>query len=220
MAMRRGGTGVAGVGRRRKAPCRGLSQKMVLLGAAKGSGAPVRRWRPEARREVMVPQHLRRGFAVGSPAMDGAQTSEAKGLSGLPWIPAHPEPRASVTQRDRSCAGQTTERGTKACLTGCREAVITYVARFRAPADILCQGGGSGDVHGHDTDGWRRVNAEVCLEGASSSWRTANRRRRRLRVSETIRHPPKRPIADALTFKPAGAHPIHELFAFISSGFK
>ena len=57
---------------------------------------------------------------------------------------ASPYPRHSVTQRDRSCAGKTTERGTQTCLTGCREAVITNVARFRAPADILCASGGIG----------------------------------------------------------------------------
>ena len=45
-------------------------------------------------------------------------------------------PRYQVTQRDRSCAGRTTERGTETGLIGCREAVITNVARIRAPADI------------------------------------------------------------------------------------
>ena len=62
-------------------------------------------------------------------------------------------PGHSVTQRDRSCAGKTTERGTETGLIGCREAVITNVARFRAPADNPCESGGSGDVHGHATDG-------------------------------------------------------------------
>ena len=41
-----------------------------------------------------------------------------------------------------------TERGTETCLSGCREAVITNVARFCAPADILCESEGIGDVHG------------------------------------------------------------------------
>ena len=36
--------------------------------------------------------------------------------------------------------------------SGCREAVITNVARFRAPADFLCQGEGIGNVHGHATE--------------------------------------------------------------------
>jgi hypothetical protein len=53
-------------------------------------------------------------------------------------------PGHSVTQRDRSCAGKTTERGTETGLIGCREAVIPNVARFRAPADILCESGGIG----------------------------------------------------------------------------
>ena len=53
-------------------------------------------------------------------------------------------PGYQVTQRDRSCAGQTTERGTETGLNGCREAVSTNVARFRAPADILCQSEGIG----------------------------------------------------------------------------
>ena len=55
-------------------------------------------------------------------------------------------PGYQVTQRDRSCAGKTTERGTETGLIGCREAVITNVARFRAPADILCESGGIGSV--------------------------------------------------------------------------
>jgi hypothetical protein len=185
---------------------------MVLLGAAKGSGAPVRRWRPEARREVMVPQHH---------ASDGwCADIGGERTVGTPLDPGISRAQGLGDAEGPELCGTNHRTGHGDGPYGCREAVITYVARFRAPADILCQGGGSGDVHGHDTGGWRRVNAEVCLEGASSSWRTANRRRRRLRVSETIRHPPKRPIADALTFKPAGAHPIHELFAFISSGFK
>jgi hypothetical protein len=53
-------------------------------------------------------------------------------------------PGHSVTQRDRSCVGKTTERGTEAGLIGCREAVIPNVARFRAPADIPCESGGIG----------------------------------------------------------------------------
>ena len=53
-------------------------------------------------------------------------------------------PGYQVTQRDRSCAGQTTERGTETGLNGCREAVITNVARIRAPADILCESEGIG----------------------------------------------------------------------------
>ena len=53
-------------------------------------------------------------------------------------------PGYQVTQRDRSCAGQTTERGTETGLNGCREAVNINVARFRAPADILCESGGIG----------------------------------------------------------------------------
>ena len=71
-------------------------------------------------------------------------------------------PRYQVTQRGRSCAGKTTERGAETCLTGCREAVITNVTRFRAPADSPWKSGGSGDVHGHDTGGRRRVKGEVC----------------------------------------------------------
>ena len=55
-------------------------------------------------------------------------------------------PRHSVTQRDRSCAGRTTERGTETGLYGCREAVIANVARFRAPANIPCAGGEIGSM--------------------------------------------------------------------------
>ena len=82
------------------------------------------------------------------PAMDGGRHIvgvEAKVAS------ASATPRYQVTQRDRSCAGKTTERGTILCLTGCREAVITNVARFRAPADVSCASEGSEDVHGHAT---------------------------------------------------------------------
>ena len=53
-------------------------------------------------------------------------------------------PGYQVTQRDRSCAGKTTERGTETGLNGCREAVITNVARFRAPADLSCASEGIG----------------------------------------------------------------------------
>ena len=53
-------------------------------------------------------------------------------------------PGHQVTQRDRSCAGKTTERGTETGLNGCREAVNINVARFRAPADLLCASGGIG----------------------------------------------------------------------------
>ena len=56
--------------------------------------------------------------------------------------------RAVREQKDRSCAGKATERGAETCLTGCREAVITNVARFRAPADLSCESEGIGDVHG------------------------------------------------------------------------
>lgn len=84
-------------------------------------------------------------------------------IAGVEAGEASAFPRHPVTQRDRSCAGKTTERGTITCLTGCREAVITNVARFRAPADVSRESGGSGDVHGHDTGRTARVNEEVCL---------------------------------------------------------
>ena len=61
-------------------------------------------------------------------------------------------PRHSVTQRDRSCAGKTTERGTETRLIGCREAVITNVARFRAPADPSCESGGIGSENGQNPE--------------------------------------------------------------------
>ena len=80
------------------------------------------------------------------PAMDGGATSWAWRLGEASAFPRH-----SVTQRDRSCAGRTTERGTEAGLTGCREAVIFNVARFRAPADPPWKRRGSGDVHGQAT---------------------------------------------------------------------
>ena len=63
---------------------------------------------------------------------------EAK-VTSASATPGHP-----VTQRDRSCAGKTTERGTETGLIGCREAVITNVARLRATADILCESEGIG----------------------------------------------------------------------------
>jgi hypothetical protein len=61
-------------------------------------------------------------------------------------------PGHSVTQRDRSCAGKTTERGTETRLIGCREAVITNVARFRAPADPSCESGGIGSENGQNPE--------------------------------------------------------------------
>ena len=53
-------------------------------------------------------------------------------------------PGYQVTQRDRSCAGQTTERGTGAGLPTSASWFITNVARFRAPADPSCESGGIG----------------------------------------------------------------------------
>ena len=115
----------------------GPVQKMVLLGAEKGPGVPVRHWRPERNAGVMIPRSPCRR-RMGETFI---------GCRGRPDKP-HIGTGRSVTQKNRSCTGRTTERGTETGLTGCREAVITNVARFRAPADILCQGGGIGDVHG------------------------------------------------------------------------
>ena len=100
----------------------------------------------------------RRSFAVGSPAMD-----EGRNIVGVEAAKASATPRHSVTQRDRSCAGKTTERGTERCLTGQRKLVITNVARFRAPADSLCQGEGIGRTCMVKPRGeTARVNEEVC----------------------------------------------------------
>ena len=75
-------------------------------------------------------------------ASDGGRRNivgvEAKANSASA-TPGHP-----VTQRDRSCTGKTTERGTETGLNGCREAVITNVARIRAPADPSCKSKGIG----------------------------------------------------------------------------
>ena len=71
------------------------------------------------------------GPAAHEPVMASESTSWAWRLGEASATPRYP-----VTQRDRSCAGKTTERGTETGLIGCREAVITNVARFRAPADI------------------------------------------------------------------------------------
>ena len=62
MAMRRGGTGAGGEGTTHILVI-GPVQKMVLLGAEKGAGAPVRRWRPERSPRVMVSANV-------IPAMD------------------------------------------------------------------------------------------------------------------------------------------------------
>ena len=114
-------------------------QKMVLLGPEKGTGVPVRHWRPERSPGVMVPANV-------MPAMDdGIGMRCRRGLTN----PA--TARAVREQKDRSCAGKTTERGAETCLTGCREAVITNVARFRAPADLSCESEGIGDLHGQAT---------------------------------------------------------------------
>ena len=53
------------------------------------------------------------------PAMDGGVTSWAWRLGEASVFPGHP-----VTQRDRSCVGRTTERGTGTGLTGQRKLVI------------------------------------------------------------------------------------------------
>ena len=62
MAMRRGGTGAGGGGTTQILAI-GPVQKMVLLSAEKGRGAPVRRWRPERSPRVMVSANV-------IPAMD------------------------------------------------------------------------------------------------------------------------------------------------------
>ena len=56
-----------------------------------------------------------------------------------------------------------TERGTEACLTGCREAVIIIVARFRAPADHPCKRGDREPCMVKPRGETARVNAEVCV---------------------------------------------------------
>jgi len=53
------------------------------------------------------------------PAMDGGVTSWAWRLGEASAFPRHP-----LTQRDRSCVGRTTERGTETGFTGQRKLVI------------------------------------------------------------------------------------------------
>ena len=71
------------------------------------------------------------GPAARKPVM-----ARGANIVGVEAEQASTTPRHLVTQRNRSCAGKTTERGTETGSTGCREAVIIIVARFRAPADI------------------------------------------------------------------------------------
>ena len=126
MAMRRGGAGADG-GETTHIPIIGPVQKMVLLRLKKAVACLC---------------------GIGGPGADRDRRSrrfEAK-TSDWTWPEGSWTPRGpgSRTQKDRSCAGKTTERGTETGLTGCREAVITNVARFRAPADIPCASGGIG----------------------------------------------------------------------------
>ena len=127
MAMRRGGAG-AGGGGTTQIPVIGPVQKMVLL-------------RLKKVRACLC--------GIGGPGADRDRRSRRFGANPGPDVPLAgraqtPRGPGSRTQKDRSCAGKTTERGTETGLTGCREAVITNVARFRAPADILCPSEGIG----------------------------------------------------------------------------
>ena len=124
-------------------PVAGLVRKMVLLGAGKGPGARVTCWRPGRNAGVMSPQLPRCSLAVSS------RRRMAETVHRMPTGRDKPlMARAVREQKDRSCAGKTTERGAETCLTGCRKAVITNVARFRAPADPSCESEGIGDMHG------------------------------------------------------------------------
>ena len=152
MAMRAGRAG-AGHGEATQSLMIGPVQKMVLLRAAKGPGVPVRHWRPERSPRVMV-------SANAMPAMDGGEHIGCR--------------RREISERHGSFGdakgpelhGKNHRiRGTMTCLTGCREAVITNVARKRAPADLSCASGRSGTCMVKPRGGNARVNAEVCVEG-------------------------------------------------------
>ena len=123
----------------------GPVQKMVLLRAAKGPGVPVRHWRPERSPGLMVPADvtaiLRRQPAMVSEARSGKRTK----TSDADWSKDWSGTRRSVTQRDRSCMGKTTERGTVTCLTGCREAA-TYLGTATCPGRSHATSGRIGSV--------------------------------------------------------------------------
>ena len=103
------------------------------------------------------------------PAPPGCQRWRTEGTSwGWRLGEASVTPRHSVTQRDRSCVGRTTERGTGTGLTGCRKAVIINAARFRAPGRSSVEAGRSGDVHGQTTGRkGSRERGGVCEEAMS-----------------------------------------------------
>ena len=69
------------------------------------------------------------GPAAHEPVMASESTSWAWRLGEASATPRHP-----VTQRDRSCAGRTTERGTEACLTAAaRQSLLTWHASVPRP---------------------------------------------------------------------------------------
>jgi hypothetical protein len=147
----RGGTG-AGHGEATQSLMIRPVQKMVLLRAEKGPGVRVTHWRPERSASVMVPPN---GTAALPPAA-------SDGVGGRPWERGtHRMPTGlegwSGTRPFGDAKGSELRgknhriRGTETCLTGCREAVITNVARQRAPADHPCASGKIGNVHGQAT---------------------------------------------------------------------
>jgi hypothetical protein len=80
------------------------------------------------------------------PAMDGGSH-----IAGVEAEQASPFPRHPVTQRDRSCAGKTTERGTGTCLNDRSTAGhITWHDSVPRPIPHA-KARGSGDVHGQTT---------------------------------------------------------------------
>jgi hypothetical protein len=72
-------------------------------------------------------------------------------------------PGYQVTQRDRSCAGKTTERGTETCLNGCREAV-TNCGTVPCPGRSRMRKRGDRETcMVKPRGGNARVNGETCL---------------------------------------------------------
>ena len=101
-------------------------QKMVLLQPEKGLGVRVTHWRPERSPGVMDPANATAALppaasdGVGRRPMGAGNTSDADGEKSSSGTDR------SVTQRDRSCTGKTTEYGARlrVLTTGFRGPVI------------------------------------------------------------------------------------------------
>jgi hypothetical protein len=175
--------------RRRASPCRGPLQKMVLLGSEKGTGARVTCWRPERSPGVMIPANV-------MPAMDGGV-----GIGCRRGLTNPATARAVREQKDRSCTGRTTERGTETGLND-RRKPVTKLWHGSVPRPIsFAKAKGSGDVHGHAAGRKRSrerkaVSIREGRQNAAIAWAERHHpaaARSRNRASSAPARPPPRP---------------------------